>query len=169
MNQNGGTLNVFRGLIGAVICALAGITVSVAVLSAIAVCRWYAWGANDVDWRYDMSFVTNAMPSVISGFAAVFGAAGWATYAPRGSFRLARTLAIIFVVSLPLWFLVGYAAEWIGLAPRQSKDDYSHAEFAGLLVVLTVPVLTAAGLTAVRIRAAKQSVTGDPPHPSAAL
>ncbi|HEY3964033.1 MAG TPA: hypothetical protein VGM05_05705 [Planctomycetaceae bacterium] len=165
MNQNSARLNVFRGLMMAVICALAGVTVSVAVLSAIAVCRWYAWGANDVDWRYEMSFVTNAMPSMISGFAAVFGAAGWATYAPRGSFRLAKTLAIILLVSLPLWFLVWYAAEWIGLSPRQSKDDYAHAEFAGLLTVLTVSILTSAGLTAVRIRAAKQSVAGDPPPP----
>lgn len=172
MDKNSGTLNVLRGLTGAVLCALAAVAVAAATLRVIAVFRWYAWGANDADWRYDMSFVTDAMPSVIPGFAVVFGAAGWATYAPRGSFRLARTLSIIFVASLPLWFLIWYAVEWIGLAPRQLKEDHTRVELAGLLVLLAAPILTAAVLTAIRIVNVKQRVTGKSPpdaEPSRAL
>src|SRR5438445_9542663 len=100
MKQNGGAISVLRGLMGAFVCALAGVTISVALLSVLAVCRWHASGGTGADWRYDMNWAINAMTSLIPGFVAVFGATGWATYAPRGSFRLARTLAIIFVVSL---------------------------------------------------------------------
>ena len=73
----------------------------------------------------------------------LLAAAGWATFAPAGRHRFAATLAIVFVSSMGLWFMLG----WMQLTPQRFKG-IDHPEFypSELMVLIGPPALVAIGL-----------------------
>jgi len=85
----------------------------------------------------------------VVGCTVVFACAGWATFAPVGAFRFAKSLAIVFVMSLPLWFFLAS----MQFTPRRIKSVEHPAMYPSeFMVIAGPPVLAAAMLTAVRAR-----------------
>ena len=148
-------LNPVRGLLAAVVGASAGAVAPIAIMVACVVLRWWITGASDFDRRYDIGWIRENLPGPVIGCAMVCACAAWATFAPRGSFRFARTLAIVTAISFCLWFVVGS----MELTPRRLKG-IEHPMFypSELLLLMGPPIVAAALVTAIRVRGTPQQI-----------
>jgi hypothetical protein len=150
-------LNPVRGLFAAVVGASVGAVAPIVVLFGLAALRWWVRGAPEFDRRYDFAWIRDALPGPVVGCATVFACAGWATYAPRGGFRLVRTLAIVTAISLAIWCLPGWVSLWAEITPRRLKGIEHPVFYASEWIVLVGPPIVAAALvTAVRARGARE-------------
>jgi hypothetical protein len=94
------------------------------------------------------------MPWILATVAIVGAATGFAARAPRGSYGFARTLAVVFFGSLPIWVLFFL----LEVAEQQVKYLWSASD----VIVATCaragpPVLVAILLTMLRALAAKRA------------
>lgn len=142
------SLNLKRGLVATFICSLVGAVGSVALALAFTVSRWLVSGTTEINREYDLRDLQSEMLGPVIGCAVVLGCAGWATYAPAGSFRFVPSLVFIFSVSVALWSILLS----MQLTPRRFKS-MDHPAFypSELIVLFGPPILAAIGLTAVRI------------------
>jgi hypothetical protein len=86
------------------------------------------------------------------GLAIFLGCAAWATLAPPGSYRFLGSLALIFCVTVPTWFLVGYLDDslhlyWLKIH-KGLEPDYPN--LSQTLVLFGPPIVTAHLLAVVR-------------------
>jgi hypothetical protein len=141
-----------RGLLAAILCGLGGAVASVAVALGFTVCRWLVSGTTEYDrLRIDLRSLESDMVIPIIGCAIVFACAGWATFAPAGTYRFARSLVVVFLVSVALWYVIGS----MELTPRRYRGIEHPLLYASELIVLMAsPMLAAALLTVIRIRSA---------------
>src|SRR5438067_1244248 len=102
------TLNIRRGLLTAGLSGVAGALVPAALVIAYIVFRQsnrdFVPSTKFHDFLADL---VEYWPYPVCGGAVFLGSAAWATFAPPGSWGFARSLFIIFVVSVILWFLTG--------------------------------------------------------------
>ena len=86
-------------------------------------CRWWILGVNNFDRAYDLNLLTIYLAPPAIGTAIIFATSGWATFAPRGTFRFVRTLVTIAVISLPSWIVLALLFESLGLTSHRFKGD----------------------------------------------
>ena len=143
-----------RGLRATISSGVVGAVAPIAALYGLAVVRWWVTGASPFDRRYDIASIRDALPGPVVGCATVCACAAWATYAPRGGFRFARTLAIVALISLGLWCVLGWGVSWgLELTPRRLKG-VEHPIFypSELFFLLGPPIVAAAVVSMVRVR-----------------
>jgi hypothetical protein len=143
-------LSIRRGLCGAIIAA-------VAAAALVMVLSLGFWAAGQNHPMSEMGSIlreeAEQMIGPIIGCAAVCACAGWATYAPVGQYRFAWSLATVFVASVCLWLVAGA----LDFAPRHYKGMTAREWYPRLAAFVTIPpVVVAACLTVVRVRAARQ-------------
>jgi hypothetical protein len=150
MNLRHSPINLPRGLFGAISGAVIGAVAPAALAMGFTACRWVIFGTAEFDRVYDLRHLRSDMIGPVIGCSVVFACAGWTTLAPRvGRYRFAWTLATLFLITLPLWFVVVS----MELTPRRYKGVH-HPEFypSELMVVIGPPIVVAIILTAVRAR-----------------
>ena len=141
------SLKVSRGLIAAGLLAVVGLLGSVGL---VLLCLVFGSGTA-FDPR--ISFLAGAV---------FLGCAGWATYAPPGSWRFVRSLLFIFLVSLSCWFLV------FGVVKVMDEElsDHLRACYKGdpflrpdqALVLFSPPIGAAQLLVVLRLRWASKGL-----------
>ena len=150
MVNPGSRLNIRRGLIGALVCAAIGAIVSAGPLLLL-----------DLDflarrWRDPVKLSTtedylfwaqNTLTWPVVGCAFVLGAAGWATYAPRGKYRFVTSLAIVFAASLCTWWTIK-ATGWLPLRLKAYIHPTMYTSEA--IALASPPLFVAIILTCVR-------------------
>ena len=141
-------LNFVRGFRAAGVGALVGAATPIVILVGLTVFRWWIWGAFAIDRRDDISWLMQALPYPLVGCATVLACAGWVTYAPRGAFRFASSLALIFFVNLPLWYGFGSLL----ITPRRSHSDPPASFSVEAIVIVVPPIAVAALVTLCRVR-----------------
>jgi predicted permease len=142
-------LNLCRGLLATLLGALGGALVSVALALGFTVCGWLVAGTKEVDRQHDVDYLKQYTVYPIVGCAVVCACAAWATFAPARTRPFARSLGLIFLVSVPLWYVIG----WMELTPRRNRGT-EHPVFypSELIVLIGPPLVAAAFLTVLRIR-----------------
>jgi hypothetical protein len=145
------SLHLRRGLVATILCGLGGAGASVAVALEFTFCRWLVLGTREVDHYHDLRYLEQYMVYPMVGCAVVCACAGWATFTPAGTWRLARSLAFIFLVSLPLWFVICLMEL---TPPRYKATEHPVFYCSELMVLMGPPLMAAALLTALRIRGA---------------
>lgn len=145
-------LNLLRGLLGAVLWGVVGVVAPAATLLAITVARslYLSYpGTSVFDLRVDLVWLSEDLIAPVVGCAAVLASAGWAAYAPVGAFRFAKSLAIVFAMSLPLWFILAS----MKLTPRRPKNADQPAMYPSeFLVIVCPPAMAAALVTAAQTK-----------------
>ena len=151
MQSRRSPLNVSRGLRGSLLCALVGAVAPLVMVSAFLVFNWIVFGVSEWDRHYDIQQWKHQMLGVIIGVSVVFACAGWAKFAPMGTYRFARSLAFVFLVSVPLWFVLGMARDLLDLNPRKPKKlDEPKFYPSELLMMIGPPIVAATILTTIR-------------------
>ena len=112
------SLNLPRGLLATILCGLLGPLAAMSLALGFIVCKWLVAGAAENDLQYDLKYLPETMIYPLVGCAAVFACAGWATFAPAVAGRFTKSLAIIFSVSVSLWFIIGV----LELTPRRVRS-----------------------------------------------
>jgi len=134
-------LQISRGLIAAALGWACGIAITYAVGSLFRPLWDVAHGES---WHSLHAFEVARLLLPATGAASAIGAAAFATYAPPGRYRLIETLGLIFLVTIPLeWILVGslpplrsrYEVDW-WLHPLEVAAVTSPAVFFGLLLAV---------------------------------
>jgi hypothetical protein len=141
-------LNPVRGARAAVGFALFGAIAPIVFMVVFTLVHWGIGNASRIDWRGDIRQLEGGLLGPVIGCALVFACAGWATFAPRGSYRFARSLVLILVISLPLgWFLGS-----LEITPRRFKGiRHPLLYFSELLVLVVPPIVAATFVTAFRV------------------
>lgn len=129
-------LSIARGLRGAAIGGFAAAALTV-VLWAV----FYQRG-------FDLRAARDELIGPILGITAIGGCAGWAAFAPAGRHPFARSFAIVFLGSLPLWAILGS----LELTPRRHRGFNHPAIYPSeALLLVSAPVVMAAILTLARV------------------
>lgn len=136
-------LRIARGLLAA---GSFGIIVAVVVAGLLVLKCWLAPEVFDRSLQDELRwfFQRKGIYPVI-GCAAVCACAAWATYAPRGTFRFAGSLAIVCGTTIPLWYFL------TSLHPRRKGDDFGVDNPSDLAILIVPPILVAVVLTVVRM------------------
>lgn len=139
--------NVLRGIRAALLCGAIGGAAPILFVVTYTMGRWVIEGTSDFDRAYDLYRLPQVLVFPVIGTAFVFAAAGWATYAPKGSYRFARTLLLIAVISVPSWF----ALAGMGMAvPRYKSIEHPPIYPREALLLVVPPAVTAVVLTMLR-------------------
>jgi hypothetical protein len=145
---------VLRGLYGAILGAVFGSVVPAAIVLGGAAWWWHAWGSSEIDRAYDRRAVLPDIPGLVVIGAILCACAGWATLAPRGTYRFTRTLAIVVGATVPLWCGVVSVVRSMELTPSRIKSvehpAWYPSEVAVAIVCAIIPIAVAAILTVVR-------------------
>ena len=99
-------LNVSRGLRCAILSGLLGAVAPVALVLGGTVCGWLVSGTSEWDRQADLQELPNSMLDVAIGWRRSLPARDGLPTAPLETYRFARSLAIIFSISLLLWFIM---------------------------------------------------------------
>jgi hypothetical protein len=143
------SLNVLRGLAGAVAGAAAAVALVAVLSAAFLACRWAVTEASAFDRDFDIRDARERLPLPAIGCAVVAGCAGWSALAPARRSPFAWTLVVVFAGSAMLWTVVGS----LELTPRRYKS-VSHPFLypSEALFLVGPPVVVAGLLTARRVR-----------------
>lgn len=140
-------LSPLRGLMAAVLCALGGVAIALAFLGVFS---WLRSDTPGFDLNYNIRHLAHDATGFFGhfahatvGIAVVCGSAGWATFAPQGRFRLAKSLAIVFALCLPGWTLLYNVVPM----PRRLMSNETILYPAELLALIAPPVGAAGLLT----------------------
>jgi hypothetical protein len=155
------SLSLARGVCAAILCALGGVFSAVALALGITACRWLITGARELIRRMDLQYLQEDMVLPFIGCAIISGCAGFAAFAPEGRHRLAWPFAVVFLVSVPLWFFVGL----LELPPHIKSQQHPGLYPLEMVVFLGPPIAAAAVLTWIRIRGASAWRGLTPRHP----
>lgn len=136
-------LHLRRGLYAALGLGLLGAVIPVAALAVGFLLRWAtAKTGAQFSWDYDFADLKDSLPGPALGCALLCACAGWATYAPHGSFRFATSLGIIFGISAVCWLILTS----IVITPPRLKGIHHPAVHPSELISLVIPPVLAAGL-----------------------
>jgi hypothetical protein len=151
--SRGPAVRVFRGLCGGIVGGAGAVAiVAVLWLSFLSV-RWLVEDATQWQREHDLRATREELVFSVLGCATVAACAGWATYAPAGRYRFARSLVIVFLASVLLWVLIAV----LNPAPRRYKGE--HQPDIGPTQVTNLigsPIIVSAILTFVRVRRANR-------------
>jgi hypothetical protein len=147
-------MNIRRGLSAAGLGAIAGALLPAALALGYVVYRWSNPGfvpSNRL--HYFLGDLVRYWSVPVCGGAAFLGCAAWATFAPPGSWRFASSLLIIFLISVPSWFLLDWLDDWLNLhwlKNYKGEDSYT-VRLAQALVLFGLPAATAQVLVITRL------------------
>jgi hypothetical protein len=142
-------LNIKRGLIATCLSALAGAAGCVVVAAGIYVYRWVTSGPTGTDVQGDFQYLKTYLHYPVVGCAVVFAFAGWATFAPIRPHRFARTLLLVFLISVPCWIVLSA----LQITPPRLKSIQHPLYYPSeILVLIGPPLMAAAVLTVRRLR-----------------
>lgn len=137
-----------RALWGTLVSFLGGALAPLALAWMLGIHQWL-WGQGQLasdSFRQDL---VDGMAYPAVGCAVICACAGWATFAPAGKHSFAWSLAIIFLISVPLWAAIG----WMELTPRRYKGLVHPMYYPSeLLALFGPPTVVAMALTLIRIR-----------------
>jgi len=124
--------------------------------------EWVIAGASEFDRNSDLQTLQNKIELPVIGCSLVCACAAWATFAPAGTFRFARSLAIIFAVCVPVWFILGHVVNTMGAVPLRLKGTHHPTLYPiEWILLMAPPILVTAILTATRISNARRRGTPD--------
>ena len=146
MEPNTPRLNVIRGLIAAASSGgIAQVTVFL-MLTSLAFHRWldsYFPGKSfmrEAEGLFDDSL----MPFV--GCIVIGACTGWATFAPRGRYRISSTLVILFLITIGQWAV----ANLLDLSPGRRHAIPTFAYECHVIAFVVVPMLIAVTILTIR-------------------
>ncbi len=128
-------MNIKRGVISALLCSSIGAAVTVLLIAAFVFGNWFINDSIPVERDFDVRWLSTAWMVPAIGVSIYLGVAGFATFAPTINYGFARTLAIIFFVSIPLTSLLGN----LELTPKRVKSIEHPVLYPSELAVLLVP------------------------------
>src|SRR5262245_34939147 len=121
-------------------------------------CRWLISGATEMERQYDLQSLKNELNFPVVGCTVVCACAAWATFAPAATSRFARSLVVVFLFSVPLWYILMS----MELTPRRLKGMDQPEFYLSELIVLVAPPLAAAVLLTLTQRCAPGATGGLP-------
>ena len=137
-------VNLLRGTAAALLCGLLGLLAPALALGLLTAGRWIVEGQMELG---DLTQLRLVVRGPMVGVGLVLACTGWATYTPSGNFRFASTLAIIFVISVVGWMVLGS----MNLTPPRYKNtEHPFMYPSEAFVFFTPPILAALVLTLIR-------------------
>jgi H+/Cl- antiporter ClcA len=133
-----------RGLAAALGFGAVGFLVPVVLGLGYTVLRWWLEGSTDWDRAYDLRWLPFQLAGPAIGVALVLGCAGWATYAPSGSYRFTRTLATVFAIAVPSWLVIASVADALDESRRWHTTTVQRPVEPSTVLFLAVPPIAAA-------------------------
>jgi hypothetical protein len=146
-------LRIRRGIGFASLFGAVGFAVPILVIVGFTVCQWVIEGSNAWDRAYDLSLLPTKFGGAAVITALLFAAAGWAAFAPTGTYRFASTLVLIFAITLSSWGLLELLAYSMGLLPHQYKGTQPPPTYPQILLGIlffAVPILASSVISLVR-------------------
>ena len=145
-------LRVLRGIGSALSLGVVGFLAPVLALLGFTALRWVVEGTSDFDRRFDLDWLPKKaiFPAIGTGF--VFAGAAWASFAPCGVHRFARTLAIVFAVSVPSWYALAIAGMTV---PRLKSIQHPLIYPREVFLLAAPPILAGLVLAARRCTKAR--------------
>ena len=145
-------IKLWRGIRGASICGLAGAIAPATLMIGLTLCGWAVLRSSEFERGLDWRWLKDSIPRPTIGCASVCAGAGWATFAPAGTFRFARTLAIVAAISI-LWPWAMALILWLldmslDLVPERRKGIQHPSMYRSEFLVLFVPPILAGALVA---------------------
>jgi hypothetical protein len=111
--------HLVRAFLFTVLFGVIGMVTPILIFLSGTVVRWIVEGASEFDRADDIHQLAEVLIAPVLGVGLVFAAAGWATYAPRGTYRFASTLLLVFVISVtscftmvPVFGAIGTSNSW---------------------------------------------------------
>jgi hypothetical protein len=154
VEQQDSCLSYLRGFGFALLFGAVGFAAPIIVLVSLTLLNWTFTGASDFDRKYDVDRLPEKLTYPAFVVSWVFAATGWATFAPRRHYRFTKTLFMITVISVPLWYVLGS----MGMSPPRYKGiDHPLFYPSEILLFVIPPPLIAAILSIIRCK--KQSAT----------
>jgi hypothetical protein len=157
-------MNIARGILAALLWAVAGVVVPVLVVGGYTVLSWHINNTPEIDREYDVEWWRmHAVPPLVAA-SVYLGLTAWATYAPRRNYGFAKTLAILFFAAIPLAIPLGALIS----TPRRYKG-VEHPDMYGseFLLLFLPPLIVSCLLVAIRrsgareVDAAEEEADGD--------
>ena len=149
-------MNINRGLIAAFTCSSIGAVSTVFLIAVFAVGNWFFNDTTPAEREFDIRWLATAwiVPSI--GVSIYLGLTAFTTYSARTNYGFARTLAIIFFVSIPLTSILGT----LELTPKRVKSNEHPILYPSELAILLLPPsVVAALLLASRVNIASNDIS----------
>jgi hypothetical protein len=150
LNGTPGLLRVRSGICGGLTAAVGTTALGAALGLGAYYCEWLLGGYEKESNQFIAVARYMVLPAL--GCATVGACAGWVSRAPGERYRFARSLVIVFFVSLPLWWITGL------LTPSTyTVETYPGISTFDVLAVFGSPIAAAAMLTFVRVSKSRVS------------
>jgi hypothetical protein len=133
-------MNIKRGLIAALICAITGAASAVLFIAVFLVGNWVLYDTHAVKRKFDIRWMATAWTVPAIGVAIYLGLTAFATYTPNMNYGFARTFAIIFLLSIPMAAFLGS----LELTPKRVKSLEHPILYPSELSLLAFPPMTVA-------------------------
>ncbi|MCA9006858.1 MAG: hypothetical protein KDA70_16400 [Planctomycetaceae bacterium] len=151
-------MNMIRGLIAGLLGTLVGLLGPVLIVGSYTLLYWYFHETPEMDRRADMKYWRLHAVMPLAGSTIYLGLTAWATFTPRGDYRFARTLVILFCIALPL---TGILMKTSLTPERRPYDNSPPLYFSEFLIMLLTPTLVAATLIIIRSRRKEETDTNE--------
>ena len=141
-------MNITRGIIAGFLGAVAGVILSVLLVSSYLLMYWYFNDTNELLRRDDITYWREHGATPLVGCAIYLGLAAWVTFTPDRKYSLAKTLAILLISTLSLMFFLNL----VHLAPPQPRrmEFYEGFTLTDFFRILILPLLVACVLIFLR-------------------
>jgi hypothetical protein len=128
-------MNIGRGLLAALALSLIGAVSAVFVICAPVLANLLLTDTHAIERQFDIRWLglTWIGPSI--GVSAYLGLAALATYTPTTNFGFARTLAIIFFLSIPVTVFIG----GLELTPKRVKSITHPLTYPSEIAIFLLP------------------------------
>jgi hypothetical protein len=148
------SLHIFRGVRSAILGAVAGALLTFVLAYGFLAVRWVLMGARQSDREWELSRAFDELPNAFVACTVLCACAGWACRAPKGDYRFAQTLVVLFVSTFCLWIVIGLPLGWIldVYAPMSKQGVPPIRKYVGWPVFVGVPLLATCVLTRKRMR-----------------
>ena len=128
-------MNIKRGVIAALTCSSIGAASAVMLIAAFVLGNWFINDSIPAEREFDTRWLSSAWMGPAIGVAIYLGLTGFAIFAPTINYGFARTLVIIFFVSIPLTILLGN----LELTPKRVKSIEHPVFYPSELAILIMP------------------------------
>jgi len=138
------TWSAYRGIIAALTGALVALVLVVLLYGGFIIVRGWIEGTSEFTRNDDLRIIWRELAFPFLGCGAVGAATGWATRAPHGRHRIARTLVLVVLGSIPIVALLSRLKEPIHRYKSIEHPLYYPSE---VLFLALPPITVAAVLT----------------------
>jgi hypothetical protein len=138
-------LKIVRGACYASLFGVIGFLTPIVVVLAYTVLHWMIAGSKEIDRTADLYSLPGQVVFSTVCMAFVFAGAGWATFAPRGSYRFAWTLLTITAISVPSSFVLSI----LGMSPPRYCGTEHPPIYPSEVLMFAIPPIASALVLAV--------------------